>query len=51
MTLLRGDSARRKPVRIALPEAQRATWLAKLVLPGTELTPAAASLRSDTASA
>ena len=36
MTLLPGDSARRKQELIALPEAQRATWLAKLVLPGAE---------------
>ena len=36
VTLLRGDSARRKPVLIVLPEAQVATWLAKRLLPGAE---------------
>ena len=36
VTLLRGDSARRKQLLIDLPQAQVATWLAKVMLPGAE---------------
>ena len=34
ITLLRGDSARRKQLRIDLPEARVAAWLATVVLAG-----------------
>jgi hypothetical protein len=34
VTLLRGDSARRKQVQVDLPEAEVAAWLAKVVLSG-----------------
>ena len=33
VTLLRGDASRRKQVLLALPEAQVAAWLARLLLP------------------
>ena len=36
VTLLRGDSSRRKQVLVALPEAQVTAWLAKTVLAGAE---------------
>ena len=36
VTLLRGDTSRRKQVLLALPELQVATWLAKVLLPGAE---------------
>ena len=36
VSLLRGDTSRRKQVLVALPESQVATWLAKVVLPGAE---------------
>ena len=36
VTLLRGDTSRRKQVLVALPETQVASWLAKLLLPGAE---------------
>jgi uncharacterized protein len=34
ITLLRGDTSRRKQVQIDLPEAQVAAWLAKVVVLG-----------------
>jgi len=36
ITLLRGDTSRRKQVQVDLPEAAVAAWLAKRVLPGAE---------------
>jgi hypothetical protein len=36
ITLLRGDSSRRKQLQLALPEAVVAAWLAKALLPGAE---------------
>ena len=36
VTLLRGDTSRRKQVLLALPEQQVATWLAKVLLSGAE---------------
>jgi uncharacterized protein (TIGR00251 family) len=36
VTLLRGDTSRRKQVRLDLPEAVVAAWLAKRVLTGAE---------------
>ena len=36
VTLLRGDSARRKQLLIDLPQGQMAACLAKLMLPGAE---------------
>jgi len=36
VSLLRGDTSRRKQVLVALPEAQVASWLAKALLPGAE---------------
>jgi uncharacterized protein (TIGR00251 family) len=36
VTLLRGDTSRRKQVQVDLPEATVAAWLAKTVLTGAE---------------
>ena len=36
ITLLRGDTSRRKQVQVDLPEAVVAAWLAKVVLTGAE---------------
>ena len=36
LTLLRGETSRRKQVQVDLPEAKVAAWLAKRILPAVE---------------